>query len=144
MGERGFLSTTAANLADALVDLGRIDEAEGICVVAEEAGAEDDMFTQVGVRLVRGRLAAARGTMDQALSFAASALALADEGEYYDLRTRSRLVFAELLLDAGRVEEAQARAQEALHLAQVRGDVIFEARARKLIERAAAAESRAH
>jgi len=144
MGERGYLSTVAADLADALVDLGRLDEAEAMCAVAEEAGAEDDIYTQVGVRLVRGRLAAARGTMDEALTFAASALALADQGEFYELRTTSRLVFAPLLLEAGRLEEARARAQEVVDLAQVRGDVIFEARARDLIERTAAAESQSH
>jgi tetratricopeptide (TPR) repeat protein len=138
MGERGFLATTAANLADALVDLGRFDEAEAMCAVAEEAGAEDDMVTQVSARLVRGRLAAAHGTMDEALLFAASALALADQGEFYDLCTGSRLEIAQLLLDVGRIEEARARAQEVIDLAQVRGDVIFEARARKLIERATA------
>jgi len=144
LGERGWLSTIAAYLADALVDLGRVDEAEAMCAVAEEAGAEDDMVTQVGVRLVHGRLAAARGTMDEALTFAASALALADEGEYYEPRTRSRLVFARLLLKAERLEEARARAQEVVDLAQVRGDVIFEARARDVIERAAAAEADSH
>ena len=144
MGERGFLSTTAANLADALVDLGRLDEAEAMCAIAEEAGAEDDMFTQVSVRLVRGRLAAARDTMDEALEFAAGALSLADEGEYYDLRTGSRLVFAQLLLDVGRIEEASARAQEVIDLAQVRGDVIFEGKARNLIERTTAADSHSH
>jgi class 3 adenylate cyclase/tetratricopeptide (TPR) repeat protein len=144
MGERGFLSTAAAGLADALVDLGRLDEAEALCAVAEEAGAEDDVATQVGVRLVRGRLAAAHGTMDDALTFAASALALADQGEFYDLRTGSRLVFAQLLLDVGRIDEARARAQEVIDLAQVRGDVIFEARARDIIERTAAAESGSH
>ena len=137
MGERGVLSTIAAHLADALMDLGRTDEAEAICAVAEEAGAEDDVLTQVGVRLVRGRLAAARGSIDEALILVESALALADEGEYYDLRTTSRLVFAELLLDAGRIEEARARAKEVLDLARPRGDVVFEGRARGLIERMA-------
>ena len=137
MGERGYLSTIAADLADALLDLGRLDEAEAMCAVAEEAGAEDDVFTQVGVRLVRGRLAAARGSMDEALTLVASALALADEGEYYELLAGSRLVFAQLLLDAGRLDEARARAQEVIDLARPRGDVVFEGRARDLIERMA-------
>jgi predicted ATPase/class 3 adenylate cyclase len=136
MGERGFLSTIAADLADALVDLGRLDEADAMCDVAEAAGANDDVSTQVRVRLVRGRLAAARGKMEAALAFAADALALADQGEYYDTRAVSRLVFAELNLDAGRVEEARARAQELLDLARARGDVVFEAKATDLLERA--------
>jgi tetratricopeptide (TPR) repeat protein len=136
MGERGLLSTIAADLADALLDLGRVDEAEAMCAVAEEAGAEDDMVTQVVVRTVRARLAAARGRMEEALTLVADAVALADQGEYYDLRTRSRQAFAQLHMDAGRVEEARARAQEVLDLARARGDVVFEAKATELLERA--------
>jgi ATP/maltotriose-dependent transcriptional regulator MalT len=141
LGERGYLSTVAADLADALIDLGRMDAAESMCAVAEEAGAEDDMATQVGVRLVRARLAGQRGSMTDALALAADALGLADQGEVYHQRTRSRLVFAQLLLDAGRLDEARTRAEEVVDLARVRGDVIFEARARDLIERTAAAGS---
>jgi hypothetical protein len=144
MGERASLSTIAAELADALIDLDRADEAEAVCAVAEEAGSEDDIVTQVFVRLVRGRLAAAGRRSEEALASVAEALALADTGEYYDLRARSRLVFARLLLDAGRLEEARSRAEEVIDLAQVRGDVIFEARARDLLERAAVAESDSH
>jgi class 3 adenylate cyclase/tetratricopeptide (TPR) repeat protein len=136
MGERGIMSTVAADLADALVDLGRIDEAEALCAVAEDAGPEDDILTQVGVRLVRGRLAALRGRTDEALASVADAMALADQGEYYDSRAVSRLVFAQLLVDAGRTDEARARAQEVLDLARPRGDVVYAGRATGLLERA--------
>jgi hypothetical protein len=47
-------------------------------------------------------------------------------------------VFAQLLQDAGRTEEAAARAQELIDLAQYRGDVVFEGRARDILERIAA------
>jgi class 3 adenylate cyclase/tetratricopeptide (TPR) repeat protein len=141
MGERGVLSTVAADLSDALVDLGRFEEADAMCAVAEEASAEDDVETQVSVRLVRGRLAAARGRIDEALASAAGAVALADEGEYSDLRIRSRLVFAQLLLDAGSTGDAGARAQEILDVARPGRDVVLEAKARDLLERAAAATS---
>jgi class 3 adenylate cyclase/tetratricopeptide (TPR) repeat protein len=134
MGERGVLSTIAADLADALVDLGRIDEAEAMCGIAEEAGAEDDVATQVGVRLVRGRLAAARRNMPEALASVADAVALADDGEFYVTRTQTRLVFAQLLLDSGRIEEAHARAQEVLDLARNRRDVVLQHRAEDILE----------
>ena len=109
-----------------------------MCQIAEDAGAADDAVTHVRVRFVRGRLAAARGSTAEALTWAASALAMADEGELYDLRTLSRLVFAGLLHDAGRTEEAAALAQEVVDLAQYRGDVVFEGRARDILERVAA------
>ncbi|MDP9273508.1 MAG: hypothetical protein M3O93_08300, partial [Chloroflexota bacterium] len=76
------------------------------------------------------------GRMDESLASVADAVALADQGEYYDMLTRSRLAFAQLHLDAGRVEEARARAHELLDLAQARGDVVFEAKAADLLERA--------
>jgi class 3 adenylate cyclase/tetratricopeptide (TPR) repeat protein len=141
MGERGNLSNFAADLADALVDLGRLDEAESMFSVAAEAGAVDDVWTQVSVRLGRGRLAAARGNMDEALTSVAGGLALADEGEYYALRMGSRLVLAQLLLDAGRTGDARARAQEVLDLARPGRDVVLKARARDLMHRAAAPKS---
>jgi class 3 adenylate cyclase/tetratricopeptide (TPR) repeat protein len=141
MGERAVLSTIAAELADALIDLGRTDEAAAVCAVAEEAGAEDDMDSQVRVRLVRGRLAEAGGRSEAALASVAEAFALADMGEFYDLRARSRLLLAQLLLDTGRLQQARSRAEEVIDLAQVRGDVIYEARARDLLERTAVAES---
>jgi class 3 adenylate cyclase/predicted ATPase len=144
LGERASLSTIAAELADALIDLDRTDEAKAVCAVAEEAGAEDDMVTQVFVRLVRGRLAEASGRREEALASVTDGLALADQGEYYELRVRSRLVFAQLLLNAGRLEEARSRAEEVIGLTQVRGDVIFEVRARDLLERTAVAESASH
>jgi class 3 adenylate cyclase/tetratricopeptide (TPR) repeat protein len=144
MGERGALPTIAADLADALIDLGRIDEADTMRAVAEEASAEHDMTTQVGLRLVRGRLAAARGKMEEALASVADALSLADQGEMYDRRIGSRLVLAQLLLDSGRTADARARAQEILDLARPGRDIVLEARAMDLIERMAAAESPSH
>jgi hypothetical protein len=80
---------------------------------------------------------AARGRMDEALALVAEGLARADQGEFYDLRTPSLLVFAQLLLDAGRIEEARASAQELLDLARTRRDIVFEGRAADLMERAA-------
>ena len=144
IGERGLLSTIAATLADALVDLGRIDEAEAVCAVAAEAGAKDDVTTQVGMRLVRGRIAAARGSLDDALALAAAAFAMADQTEFYNLLTSSRLVVAQLLLEAGRFDETRARAQEVIDLARVRGDVVTERRARELVERTEVTSSAAN
>jgi hypothetical protein len=90
---------------------------------------------------VRGRLATAGGRREEALASVAEGLALADMGDFYELRVLSRLAFARLLLDAGRLEEARGRAEEVIDLAQVRGDVIYEGRARDLLGRTSVAES---
>ena len=54
IGEKGYLSTLAAVLADLLYQQGRMDESEEMARVAEEAGATDDIATQVIWRGVRG------------------------------------------------------------------------------------------
>src|SRR4029450_13135362 len=47
MGEKGFLSTVAAELAQALYEQGRYDEAERFTHVSEELGPLDALATQV-------------------------------------------------------------------------------------------------
>jgi tetratricopeptide (TPR) repeat protein len=47
VGEQGFLATATALLAHELIAQGRLDEAESLIDVSEEATAEDDLTTQV-------------------------------------------------------------------------------------------------
>ena len=58
MGEKGFLSTTAALLARAVEAQGRHDEAEELTEVAQRTGASDDLSTQIVWRGVRARVLA--------------------------------------------------------------------------------------
>jgi predicted ATPase/class 3 adenylate cyclase len=60
VGERGFLSTVAALMADAVYGQGRRVEAEQLTRISEEAAASDDVMSQSMWRSVRGE--SARGT----------------------------------------------------------------------------------
>jgi predicted ATPase len=58
MGERGYLSTVAGRLAEALCAQGRLEEAQQVTEQAQEAAAPDDIDAQARWRAVRARLLA--------------------------------------------------------------------------------------
>jgi tetratricopeptide (TPR) repeat protein len=58
MGERGYLSTVAGRLAEALCAQGRLEEAQQVTEQAQEAAAPDDIDARARWRAVRARLIA--------------------------------------------------------------------------------------
>ena len=56
IGEKGYLSTTAAFLAESVYLQGRFDEAEQLTQVAERWAVPDDVVTQVLWRGTRGKI----------------------------------------------------------------------------------------
>jgi tetratricopeptide (TPR) repeat protein len=130
MGERSYLSTTAVVLAQALYDQGSYDEAEAWTRTAEEAGASDDLTTQVGWRATRAKVFARRGDLAGAELLAREAVELADRGETLVDSGTARLDLAEVLRLAGREAEAAPVAEEALRLYEQKGIVGLVERAR--------------
>jgi DNA-binding SARP family transcriptional activator len=55
MGEKALLADTAAMLARVLYDAGRLDDADEVCAVGEQAAAGDDLSAQIGWRGGEGR-----------------------------------------------------------------------------------------
>src|SRR5262249_38693147 len=76
MSDRGLLATTTAMLAQAVYAQGRLDEAADLCAVAAEAGADDDIVTQVIWRGVQAKVLAHRGEGERARMLAEEAVAL--------------------------------------------------------------------
>src|SRR5207249_2734816 len=66
MGEKAFLSTTAAFLARAIFEQGRTDEALRLTELSEELAERGDLATHVMWRGVRARILAAGGRVDEA------------------------------------------------------------------------------
>ena len=66
MGERNYISTTAAFLAEALYRQGRDEEALRMTEESEEIAAADDVATQYLWRSVRAKLVARQGRFDEA------------------------------------------------------------------------------
>jgi tetratricopeptide (TPR) repeat protein len=130
LGERGFLSTTAAELAQAIYAQARYDEAEAFASISEEAGASDDLATQLPVRGIRAKVAARRSRFADAESTAREAVDLARRTDALVLQGEAWMDLAEVLALAGRAKEAVDALDEAIRLFEAKGNVVSAARAR--------------
>ncbi|HYZ11293.1 MAG TPA: adenylate/guanylate cyclase domain-containing protein [Actinomycetota bacterium] len=137
-GERGMLSTTAAELAEAHYEQGRLEEAERYAAISEEAGASDDVATQLLVRGLRAKLAARRGASEEAETLARSAVDLAATTEAPTFRGHAWLDLAEVLRLTGRAEEAAAALESAAREFEAKGNLVSAALARDLLTAARA------
>ena len=137
-GERGMLSTTAAELAEALYEQGHLEEAERYAAASEEAGASDDVATQLLVRGLRAKLAARRGATQEAEALARSAVELAASTEAPNFRGHAWMDLAEVLRLAGRAEEAAAALEGAAGEFEAKGNLVSSARVRDLLTAARA------
>jgi class 3 adenylate cyclase/tetratricopeptide (TPR) repeat protein len=130
LGERGFLSTTGAELAQALYAQGRYDEAEHFASMSEAAGASDDVATQLPVRGVRAKVAARRGRLQEGEAMVRAAIDLARPTDALSLRGEASMDLAEVLRLAGRTAEALEALDEAARLFEMKGNSVSAGRAR--------------
>jgi class 3 adenylate cyclase len=120
-GEKGILSTTAANLAFCLYERGEYEEAEHFSLVSEQAGSADDVVTQVGWRTARAMLLARRGDIGVGEALAREALARALASEYSESKVEAYLSLGEVLRLAGRPDEAEEAFKSALTILERKG-----------------------
>jgi ATP/maltotriose-dependent transcriptional regulator MalT len=134
MGEKGFLSTLAAFLAEALCAQGRLAEAEELTAASDAAAGPDDVESQVRWRCVQAKVLGARGERDEAETIVREAVALADETDFLQTRADARVALAEVVGLVGRQDEAVEALTEALKLYEAKGIVVLAARTRTLLE----------
>jgi tetratricopeptide (TPR) repeat protein len=134
LGERGFLSTMAAELGQAVVAQGRLDEAERLARISEEAGASDDAASQVMLLGIRAQVDARKGDLDQAESQARRAVQLANETDALNMRGDAYMDLAEVLGLSSRSSEAADALAEAARLFERKGNVVSLRRARSELE----------
>jgi ATP/maltotriose-dependent transcriptional regulator MalT len=132
MGETAYLSTLAVDLAEAIYEQGRLEEAERVTEQSEQAAALDDVASQIGWRCVRGKVVALRGDADEGERLARDAVELAEKTDYLDLQGTALTALAEVLDHAGRREEAASVAGEAERIFERKGNVVSAARARAI------------
>ncbi len=133
MGEKGLLSTQAARLAQSLYAQQRYEEAEHYTKVSEQAGASDDIVTQVLWRQVRAKTLALRGHVEDAEELAREAVALAEPTDALDTRADGLADLAEVLRLVGRTDDTKAVLEAAIGLYEQKGDVVSAARARDVL-----------
>jgi len=133
MGERGLRSELTANLARALADQGRDDEALEQANLSGELAVRDDLYAQVERRGPLAAVLARRGRLAEAEQVAAEAVELAASSDMLGMRAGALLDLAGVLRLAGRGGEAAPLAGQALELAERKGHRVAADRARELL-----------
>jgi class 3 adenylate cyclase/tetratricopeptide (TPR) repeat protein len=136
-GERAWLSTGACYYAQALYELGRLDEAEAWAQKGLDLGGSEDVITQTLARQAQAKVLARRGEHAEAETVARDALVRIEETDGLIFRGDALRDLAEVLELAGRREEAAAALREAVILYEQKGATALVAKSR---ERLAALE----
>lgn len=131
LGERNFITTVAALLADALLRQGRDDEAARYAAFSAEVADPDDLYTQYLWRQAQARLEARAGAHDVALALAREAVDLTRRTDDPVSRASALLDLAEVLDAAGGDGEAATARAEAVALLEQKGDLAGAAAARR-------------
>ena len=135
IGERGYRSSVAAFLAEALYRQNRLAEADEIALSAMQEAAPDDIWTQAAARATRAKVLAREGDA-AAESLAREAVDILRETDGHNLRGEALLALAEVLELEGRPEDALEAANEGLRFFEPEGNAVAAARARRVADRA--------
>jgi class 3 adenylate cyclase/tetratricopeptide (TPR) repeat protein len=131
MGDRARAGHLAATVAVALVEQGRLDEAEECLEVARETVPDIDVSGLAQVKISTARVLVRRGQPEDAVRLAAEAIALV-KGTEELLNMPDLLMWqADVLELAGRVEDARTALAKAVDAAARKGSVVDEQRARE-------------
>jgi class 3 adenylate cyclase/tetratricopeptide (TPR) repeat protein len=124
LGERGWLSTVAGHAAEALYRLGRDEEAWAMTETADEAGAADDVITQMLILQVRAKILSRRGEHAEGERLAREAVAWGEPTDPPAHKADSYRDLAIVLAAAGKPDEALAALDRAQTLYSEKGHTV--------------------
>ncbi len=124
LGERGWQSTAAGKMAQALYALDRLEQADAWAGRAAELGASDDAITQMLWRQVRAKVLARRGEHAEAERLAREAVATGEQTEMLDAQGDVYADLAEVLSLANRPKEAAEALKQALARYERKGNLV--------------------
>jgi predicted ATPase/class 3 adenylate cyclase len=130
MGERWFLSTTAAFLGRAVLEQGRDEEADDLAKMSAQLAANSDVLSQILWRGVRAQVLARRQLVEEAEKLAREAVMRAESTDFINHRADALLVLSQVLEASRREGAAAAAALEALRLYELKGNVVAAATTR--------------
>jgi tetratricopeptide (TPR) repeat protein len=130
MGEKNYISTTAALLARAVYEQGRYEEAKTYTDVSRELAAEDDVTSQVLWRGVEALLLAEAGASGDAASMARSAVEISETADAPEARGNALVDLADVLLKADDADGAGAALASAIEQFERKGMIVPAERAR--------------
>ena len=123
------LASRASDLAEAVLELGDVDEAESWTHVAERLAADDDNNAQLMWRSIRARIHARRGAFGVAEELAREAVRRADATDDLNRRAEAYRDLGEVLRLAEDPRAAEAY-EKALELYELKGNLAGARRAR--------------
>jgi class 3 adenylate cyclase/tetratricopeptide (TPR) repeat protein len=123
LGMKLHLATIAAHLGEAVLHLGRLDEADRRSVESEELGASDDLYNEMAWRRLRAKVLAGQGDLVGARELARQAVDSAAGMGFLDDVALAWLDLSRILRAAGD-PEARAAATEALGLFERKGNLV--------------------
>jgi tetratricopeptide (TPR) repeat protein len=124
MGEKAFVSSLAALLAEVLYRQQSHDEAKTFVDRSEETAAPDDLAAQIAWRTVRAKILAATGRLEDAEALARRAVSLAGETDWSNDHAAACVALGEVLRNRGRPQEAETAIREALALYDAKGNTV--------------------
>ena len=142
MGERNYISTTKAFLAEALCRQERDEEALAMTRESEAIAADDDVATQYLWRSVRAKIVARAGDHATAEQLSREAIDIIEDTQDPDSQGYAWIDYAQVLLMGGRMEDAAEAARKAQARFRIKGNSESEGRARALEERIGAGVAR--
>jgi class 3 adenylate cyclase/tetratricopeptide (TPR) repeat protein len=130
LGEKGFLSTAAGNLAQALYALDRLEDADLWAGRAAELGASDDAITQMLWRQVKAMVLAQWGEVQEAERLGREAVTIGDETDMLVQQGDTYADLGEVLLLGGKIDEAITALEHAAERYERKGNIVSTRRAR--------------
>jgi ATP/maltotriose-dependent transcriptional regulator MalT len=130
-GDWGHLSSVVPVLADALNAQGRGEEAVPSIELAGQWTLADDIDAQIGLLRARANLLAQRGELIEAEHLARGASELVAQTDSINDHATVLAGLAEVLVLAGKREQATASLHEALALYERKGNLVMAKRARE-------------
>ncbi len=122
-GAYSHLASRASDLAEALLMLERLDEAEEWAAVARRYAAPDDIQAQMMWYPVQAKIETTRGAFDVAERLARDGLAIADGTDDLNRRAKGYGSLATVLAAAGRRPESEDARETAVLLYRQKGNV---------------------
>jgi predicted ATPase/class 3 adenylate cyclase len=129
LGEKSYLSTAAAQLAETLCALGRYEEARVYATESEKAAASDDVVTQILWRRAKAKLLSHDGELAEAERLVREAVVLGEATDLLTIHADTLFDLAAVLRLAGR-HEAPPVAEDAMRLYQQKGNLVAAERVR--------------